>query len=72
MSTHAQVVVAAPNGDLTLFLQRSREVVRHRKFGGKAVHGFKHAVGVVVLLLFYLLLKEVIVLEAGRCNKPEG
>lgn len=69
MSTHAQVVVAAPHRHLPLFCQRACEVVRHGELAGQAIDRLKHAVGVVTFLLFYLLLKKVIVMEAGHCEK---
>lgn len=68
VSTHAQVVVAAPNGHLLLFLQGASEVVGHGELVGQTVHGLEHAVGVVTLLLVYLLLKKLVVLVAGHCN----
>lgn len=68
MSTHAQVVVATPNGHLPLILQGACKVVGHGELVGQAIHSFKHAVSVVALLFHYLLLKKVIVIEAGHCG----
>lgn len=69
VSTHAQVVIAAPDGHLPLVLQRASEVVSHRKLRGQTIHRLKHAVRVIALLLLNLLLKKVIVLETGHCGK---
>lgn len=69
VTAHAQVVVAAPHRHLPLVLQRAREVVSHGELTGQAVHRLKHAIGVVTLLLLYLLLKKVVVVEAGHCEK---
>lgn len=71
MSTHAQVVVAAPNRHLPFVLQRAREVVSHRELSGQTIHGLKHAIRVIAFLLFDLLLKKVIVLEAGHCDRTD-
>lgn len=63
MSTHAQVVIAAPHRHLSLVSQRRGEVVGHGEHLGQAVHRLKHAVRVVAFFLLYLLLEEVVVLE---------
>ena len=65
VSTHAQVVIAAPHGHVPLVLQGSGVVVGHGERLGQPVDRLEHAVGVVILLLLNLLLKELIVLEAG-------
>lgn len=69
MTTHAQVVIAAPDGHLPLLLQGACEVVGHGELVGQAVDGFKHAVGVVALLLDDLLLQELVVAEARHCGR---
>ena len=70
VSAHAQVVVAAPDGHVTFGRQRFRVIVRHGEGGGPPVHRFKHAVRVVVLFGFDLLLKELIVVEVrDRCKR---
>lgn len=69
MSTHAQVVIATPNGHLPLILQRACKVISHGEFVGQAIHGFEHTVSVVALLFYNLLLKKVIVIEAGHCDR---
>lgn len=72
MTTHAQVVIAAPDGHLPLFLQGAGEVIRHGELVGQAVDGFEDAVGVVALLLDDLLLEELVVAEARHCGRGRG
>lgn len=67
MTTHAQVVIAAPDRHLSLFVQGARKVVGHRELVGQAIHGFEHTVSVVTLLFYNLLLEKLIVTEAGHC-----
>lgn len=69
MTTHAQVVIAAPDGHLPLILQGACEVVSHRELIGQTIDGFKHAVGVVALLLDDFLLQKLVVAEAGHCAR---
>lgn len=69
MTTHAQVVIAAPDGHLPLVLQGASEVVRHRELVGQAIDGFKHAVGVVALLLNNFILQKLVVAEARDCGR---
>lgn len=69
VSTHAQVVIAAPNRHLPLILQGACEVVSHGELIGQAIHCFEHTVSVVALLLYDLLLKKVIIIEAGHCDR---
>lgn len=69
VSTHAQVVIATPNGHLPLILQRACKVVSHGELVGQAIHCFEHTVSVVALLFHNLLLKKVIVIEAGHCDR---
>ena len=66
VSTHAQIVVAAPHRHLPLISQRACEVVGHGELVGQTIHCLKHTVCVVTLLLFYLLLEKAIILEAGH------
>ena len=72
VSTHAQVVVAAPHRHVPLVLQGGGVVVGHGERLGQPVDRLEHTVGVVALLLLDLLLKELIVLEVGDCGAQEG
>lgn len=67
MTTHAQVVIAAPDGHLSLILQGACKVVGHGELVGQAIHSFEHTVSVVTLLFYDLLLEKLIVTEAGHC-----
>lgn len=67
MTTHAQVVIAAPDGHLSLFIQRACKVVGHGELVGQAIHSFEHTVSVVTLLFYDLLLEKLIITEAGHC-----
>lgn len=69
MTTHAQVVIAAPDGHLPLVLQGACKVVSHGELVGQAIDGFKHAVGVVALLLDNFLLQKLVVAEARHCGR---
>lgn len=69
VSTHAQVVIATPNGHLPLILQRGCKVISHGELVGQAIHCFEHTVSVVALLFHDLLLKKVIIIEAGHCDR---
>lgn len=65
MAAHAQVIIAAPDRHLLLGDQGVGVVVCHGEDLRLAVHGLEHSVGVILLLLIYLLLKELIILEGG-------
>lgn len=69
VSAHAQVVVAAPHGNVSLDEERLRVVVCHGKGRGAPVHCLKHPVAVILLPGIDLLLKELVVVEVGRCCK---
>lgn len=71
MTTHAQVVIAAPDGHLPLVLQGAGEVVGHWELVGQAVDSFEDAVGVVALLLHDLLLQELVVAEARHWRRKD-
>ena len=62
MPAHAQVVVAAPHGDL---LAASAALSRHRKRHRVTTHFTEDAVRVVLLLLLYLRVEELLVVEDG-------
>ena len=65
MSTHPQVVVAAPDGDPGARPPRQRVVLGEREHLADAVDGLEHAVRVVVFLLRYLVLEEAVVVVAA-------
>ena len=66
---HAQIIVAAPHGDVTFLA--ARVIHRIRELVPAAHHLLKHAVGVVALLLLDLVLKEVLVVKqlGLSCNE---
>lgn len=63
MTTHAQVVIAAPDRHLLLGDQRIRVVICHGKDLCLSVHCFEYPIGMIFLLFIYLSLKELIILE---------
>lgn len=65
MPTHAQVIIAAPDRHLLFGDQGVSVVVCHGEDLRLPVHGLEHPVGVILLLLIDLLLKELIILEGG-------
>lgn len=65
MTTHPQVIIAAPDRHLFLDDQRISVVICHGKDLCLSVHCFEHSVGVILLLFIYLFLKELIILEGG-------
>ena len=72
MTAHAQVVVAAPHGHVSLGAQGLRVIVGHGELGGLAVHGLEHAVGVIALLRLDFRLKEFVVVKVGHCGRSWG
>ena len=65
MSTHPQVVVAAPDGDPGAHPPRQRVVLGEREHLAVAVNGLEDAVRMVVFLLRYLVLEEAVVVVAA-------
>ncbi len=65
MPAHAKIVVTAPHRNASLEGQRLGVVVRHRELRRPAVHRFKHAVRVILLLILDLLLEELVVAKVG-------
>lgn len=65
VATHAQVVVAAPDGHLRGRPGHNGIVFGERENLCVAIHRLKNAVGVVALLLHDLLGEKVIVVETG-------
>ena len=59
---HAQVVVAAPHGDLLVAAAALR---RHRERRRVTTHFTEDAVRVVLLLLLYLRVEELLIVEDG-------
>ena len=69
VSTHPQVVVAAPHGHPGALPPRQRVVLGEREHLAVAVDGLEDAVRVVVLLLCDLVLEEaVVVVAAADCR----
>ena len=65
VSTHSQIVVAAPDGHLGALPPRGRVILCKREDLGAPVHRLEDSVCVVFLFLGYLLNKEAIVVVAG-------
>lgn len=65
VTTHAQVIIAAPHRHLFLGDQGIRVVICHGKDLRLSVHRFEHSVGMIFLLFIYLFLKELVILEGG-------
>lgn len=63
VTAHAEIVVAAPHGHVSLLVKRLRVVVCHWKGEGTAVHRLKNPVCVIRLLAFNLLFKKLVILE---------
>lgn len=65
MPTHAQVVIAAPNGHFLLAALEVREILSEWVGVSPAVHSFEQPVCVVLPLLLNPPVKELIVAEGS-------
>lgn len=65
MSTHSQVVVAAPDGHLGALFSSDGEILSKRENLSVPVDRLEDSVRVVVLFFSYLVNKEAVVIVAG-------
>lgn len=71
MSTHAQVVIAAPNRHLGTLPPSDGVILSKGEDISTPIYSLKDAVGVVALLLKDLPIKEYIIVETGAYWKVE-
>lgn len=70
MSTHSQIVIAAPDRHQGAKLPSARVILSEWKGLGVPVYGLEDSVCVVILFISNLLTEEVIVVKArANCRK---
>lgn len=65
MSTHSQIVIAAPDGHLGTLPPRDGVILSKREDLSAPVHGLEDSVRVVLFFLRDLLNKEAVIVVAG-------